>query len=299
MTYRLAGARVYASVMNEAPDLMQLRIRLAASEDAQALAELCHEVHTLHLSQRPDLFKPIAFDALRAWFVDKLAHPDFNAWIAEAGSIGVGYVLVERRARAETLFTHASRWWELDQMGVAPGQRRLGVARALVEHVHATARSEGVAGLELQCYAFNDTARAAFAGLGFVPKMTRFEHPEPRRFSHGSSPPAVAGSRGVYIGSIFASSSAQREFWLGQEDLSPDQIRTLYGGLKRLLFHGDAEVARRELDKTADRVTKCIDRSKSDRSVPRTLADAGWSFASTCSRWWISWRPFGCRGRES
>lgn len=39
---------------------------------------------------------------------------------------------------------------------------------------------------------------------------------------------------------IFASSSAQREFWLGQRDLGPDEMRTRYGGLKPCLHGSDA-----------------------------------------------------------
>jgi energy-coupling factor transporter ATP-binding protein EcfA2 len=39
---------------------------------------------------------------------------------------------------------------------------------------------------------------------------------------------------------IFAGNSAQREFWLGQRDLDPDEIRTRYGGLKPCLHGSDA-----------------------------------------------------------
>ena len=39
---------------------------------------------------------------------------------------------------------------------------------------------------------------------------------------------------------IFAGSVAQREFWLGQRDLSPDEIRARYGGLKPCLHGSDA-----------------------------------------------------------
>lgn len=39
---------------------------------------------------------------------------------------------------------------------------------------------------------------------------------------------------------IFAGSPAQREFWLGQRDLSRDEIRTRYGGLKPCLHGSDA-----------------------------------------------------------
>jgi len=39
---------------------------------------------------------------------------------------------------------------------------------------------------------------------------------------------------------IFAGGPAQREFWLGQRDLGPDEIRTRYGGLKPCLHGSDA-----------------------------------------------------------
>ncbi|MGH8144065.1 MAG: TrlF family AAA-like ATPase, partial [Steroidobacteraceae bacterium] len=39
---------------------------------------------------------------------------------------------------------------------------------------------------------------------------------------------------------IFAGGPAQREFWLGQKDLDPDEIRTRYGGLKPCLHGSDA-----------------------------------------------------------
>ncbi|MGA7808541.1 MAG: ATP-binding protein, partial [Bradyrhizobium sp.] len=39
---------------------------------------------------------------------------------------------------------------------------------------------------------------------------------------------------------IFASSQAQREFWLGQRDLDPREIRARYGGLKPCLHGSDA-----------------------------------------------------------
>lgn len=39
---------------------------------------------------------------------------------------------------------------------------------------------------------------------------------------------------------IFASSSAQREFWLGQRDLAPAEVRARYGSLKPCLHGSDA-----------------------------------------------------------
>lgn len=46
---------------------------------------------------------------------------------------------------------------------------------------------------------------------------------------------------------IFAGSPAQREFWLGQRDLNPNEVRARYGGLKPCLHGSDAH----EQDKVA------------------------------------------------
>lgn len=43
-----------------------------------------------------------------------------------------------------------------------------------------------------------------------------------------------------FVHVIFAGSPAQREFWLGQRGLSPDEIRAQYGGLKPCLHGSDA-----------------------------------------------------------
>ena len=39
---------------------------------------------------------------------------------------------------------------------------------------------------------------------------------------------------------IFASSQAQREFWLGERNLNPEEIHARYGGLKPCLHGSDA-----------------------------------------------------------
>lgn len=152
-----------------------LKVRLAVDGDAESLARLCDVVHSLHLESRPDFFKPVSVPALRAWFDGTLRNPKASVWLAEASGQAVGYLLVLSHERAETLFCPACRWCEFDQIAVLPGQRRLGVARALIERALAEALEAGFERCEMQCWAFNDVARAAFERLGFTPKLVRLE----------------------------------------------------------------------------------------------------------------------------
>lgn len=159
----------------EALAAMAMQVKRAGVEDAAVLAGLCDVVHRLHLEERPDYFKAIALDALQGWFEKTLSDPRVTVWLAEVGGQPVGYLMVMTHERAETLFCHARRWCELDQIAVLPGQRRTGVARALVEHAVAEARGAGFEQFELQCWDFNGLARAAFERLGFTARILRME----------------------------------------------------------------------------------------------------------------------------
>jgi ribosomal protein S18 acetylase RimI-like enzyme len=155
--------------------MTNLSIRAAATGEARALAELNAHVQQLHVAHRPDVFKVANTTHVAAWFESLQADPSARIWIAEAGGVPVGYVLVLLREATENAFIKARRWWEVDQIGVAESHRRSGVARALLEHVVAEARAHGIADLELQTWAFNQGAQSAFHQLGFKPQRARHE----------------------------------------------------------------------------------------------------------------------------
>jgi GNAT superfamily N-acetyltransferase len=152
-----------------------LTVRAATPGDAEALARLNLEVQELHVSNRPDDFKPARADELALWFAEVLRDPLATVWLAEHDGVAAGFVVVRVREVAETLFCKARLWWELDAVSVAAGHRHQGVCRALFERVQSEARTEGIGELELQTWAFNREAQDAFTRLGFVPKRVRYE----------------------------------------------------------------------------------------------------------------------------
>lgn len=138
------------------------------------MAALCSVVHELHLTRRPDVFRPIALPDLAEWFATRLTAATVRVWLAEQGGVAVGYVLAIHETREQNLFVHEQRWCELDQISVLPEWRRRGVARALVRAVVEDARAEGLA-VEVCSWGFNEPAHALFSGFGFVPKVVRRE----------------------------------------------------------------------------------------------------------------------------
>ena len=156
-------------------DMVKACIRAAGAADVEALADLNTEVQELHFANRPDQFRPVQVPEIAAWLTQLLHDPSARLWVAEVGRAVVGYVVTLVRERPENPFCPARTWWEIDQMGVQARHRRAGIGRALVSHVIARARDQGIFDVELQSWAFNHDAQRAFTSLGFAPKVVRFE----------------------------------------------------------------------------------------------------------------------------
>ena len=153
---------------------MNTAIRRAALGDERALTELNAFVHRFHVANKPAHFKPASPDEVAAWFRSQFGNQAVRIWIAEEAGTPVGYASVFLHERAENPFCLARRWFEIDQIAVRPDRQRNGIGRALVQHVLADARAEGIREVELTCWCFNPGAQEAFQRLGFAPRLTQF-----------------------------------------------------------------------------------------------------------------------------
>jgi ribosomal protein S18 acetylase RimI-like enzyme len=138
------------------------------------LLELNLLVHDIHVKAFPEYFKPLEPAVLTEWFRTMLARRDVRTCLADLNGASVGYALAVFRDRPENDFCFARRICEVDQIGVAPGFRGRGVARALLDHVVAIARTEGVPDVELTSWSFNSGAHRAFERAGFRSRVVRF-----------------------------------------------------------------------------------------------------------------------------
>ena len=152
-----------------------VRIRRVTADDVEALTPLKAEVHALHVSARPDVFKAMTDEQIATWLRERLAEETTDAWMAEDDGRLLGYAMAAQRGRGETTFSHERAWCEIDEVTVVPTGRRAGIARELIECAVEHARSLGVTTVELTTWAFNETAKAAFAKMGFRPMIGRYE----------------------------------------------------------------------------------------------------------------------------
>ena len=166
---------------------MSVFVRIAEPSDRRALARLIGVVQALHVARRPETFRTVPGPELADWLEGAFQNPAIKIWVAEVDGTVCGYLLSLIRKQADNPFVHDRTWFELDQICVAPAERQRGVAKALVTAAMAYADAHGFRDVELSTWAFNDDAQRAFAKLGFMPKVVRFEakgRPAAREASH-------------------------------------------------------------------------------------------------------------------
>jgi GNAT superfamily N-acetyltransferase len=154
---------------------MAIEIRRAEAGDIDSLVVLHREVHELHLTERPDQFKPTRDEEIAGVYRTRLSTANTKVWIAALDRRAVGHVVAIHHQRAEHAMCPARQWWDIDELGVTAAHRRSGIARALLQTVVDAATAAGVSEIELNSWAFNHTAHAAFESFGFTPKVIRFE----------------------------------------------------------------------------------------------------------------------------
>jgi ribosomal protein S18 acetylase RimI-like enzyme len=139
-------------------------IRRARRSDLDAIGELWRSLITLHAEFDP-AFR-VTDEAVPARALAQLLDDTKSAaWIAEAEQRVVGFCAVRvvdsPRALAE------SRRAEITELFVAPGARRSGLGRSLVDAALAWARERGAERVEVRVAARNDTGQSFWRSLGF------------------------------------------------------------------------------------------------------------------------------------
>jgi len=145
-------------------------IRQATPDDADGLAELCKDVQALHVEMEPTLFREPTHEELAGFFRDRLADPDFTAFLAWDHEEPVGYVMLHVIRRPSHILIKAREDVEIDHIHVAETHRRQGIGRRLAAKALDLAHSCGIGTIQLSVWAQNARAVAAFGALGFKPQ---------------------------------------------------------------------------------------------------------------------------------
>ena len=144
-------------------------IRLATKRDLPRINELRMQVNDVHVSGRPDIFKPGFCEALALRAQDFLDSEERAVVLCEREGCVAGFAMLAYISRPEGPYTLERRYLHVDEIGVDRDFRRCGVGRELMDYIREDARRHGLARIELDVWAFNEGAQAFYEELGFSP----------------------------------------------------------------------------------------------------------------------------------
>ena len=140
-------------------------LELATPIDRAAVNDLARQVHELHVSWRPDIFRMPDELYPEARFLECIRQRQL--YVAKLNGIVVGFVLLKIR---EYDYPGQVRRTVLviDEICVEKSLRGHGIGTRLMEEVHALARAFGCTDLQLGVYPQNDDAVGFYQKCGFT-----------------------------------------------------------------------------------------------------------------------------------
>lgn len=136
---------------------MSVSIRRAGASDIDAVAPL-FDAYRQFYSQPGDLARA------RGFLQDRIARDESVLFLAERNGVVVGFTQLFPMFSS----VRAARIWVLNDLYVAAGARRSGVARTLLDAAARFAREDGAVRIVLETARDNSAARALYRAAGWV-----------------------------------------------------------------------------------------------------------------------------------
>lgn len=134
-------------------------IRTATDADAEAISLMHRDIQALHARGLPHLFRPPSPESFAPERVRSLLqHGSVRMLIGVSGAVPVGYVFAEIVRQGGSVLRLPLDYVYVSHLAVAPAHRRCGYGSHLLRAVADLARAEGVAGVALDVWVFNESA---------------------------------------------------------------------------------------------------------------------------------------------
>lgn len=148
-------------------------VRPAEPRDAERIRQLLEQICLLHVEGRPDLFRPSGKYTVDD-IIKMIDDPGRPILVADVGADVAGYVFCQLNRRKNPVM------WErltlyVDDLCVDQKYRRCGIGRALFQGAQRLARECGAYNIELNVWAFNESAIAFYRSLGMKPSRMIME----------------------------------------------------------------------------------------------------------------------------
>lgn len=142
-------------------------IRLAVKQDKNAVNAIRKQVHSLHASARPDMFRLEFSDELANRFDFFLQSDEYAVAVFDNGRAIVGFVTMKKVTVPESPYAVERRFLLVEEIGVDEKCRRSGIGSQLMCFVKDYAKSSGFSRIQLDMWVFNGGAEEFYLAQGF------------------------------------------------------------------------------------------------------------------------------------
>lgn len=141
-------------------------IRIGAEKDFDAVNSLRLEVNALHVKGEPQIFKGFT-EPMQEYLKEYFDSANKILLVYEENGIVCGYAMLEIVEKPERPHAYASKFLHIEELGVAKNFRGKGIGRSLIAKTKEIAREKGLSEVELDVWAFNESAVKFYHDLGF------------------------------------------------------------------------------------------------------------------------------------
>lgn len=154
---------------------MDIFIRKAKETDYESLLPLFRQVHELHVSVRPDLYKENSIPVEQEFFESQLVDSKQHIFVAIIGNDIVGVVVTKEDEVTENSFVTARKVLFIQSLCVAETHRKQGIGKELTTYVFDFGRILKVDSIELGVSEENTSAIEFYNSIGMTTKSRKME----------------------------------------------------------------------------------------------------------------------------
>ena len=145
-----------------------MTVRFAERQELAQINELRRQVNDLHVTGKPEVFKPGFGEELRDYINVIWDDPEKEIVAADSEGMICGFAILHHVRKPETPYMFKRDYLDIDEFGVDESHRRKGVASAMIAFIRDYAREKGFRRIELNMWEFNRDALAFYEAAGFA-----------------------------------------------------------------------------------------------------------------------------------
>jgi ribosomal protein S18 acetylase RimI-like enzyme len=149
-------------------------IRLLELKDYEKAKKLVYQVHSLHYNNRPDIYldgNPLPMEYFEVSINDVNS---LNYVYEEDGDI-IGLLMATKKSNNSITIAKKRITYFIEDIVVDNNYRRKGIGKKLYNYLQDKAREENIDAIELNVWAFNDSAIKFYESLGMSVKNMKLE----------------------------------------------------------------------------------------------------------------------------